>query len=92
MNRLNLFRNPLHRWLGREEPRPTIPIKELRERDRRRMLRHFLLLEGRDRLLRFGSVLTDEQVGKYRDDFLGAPIWSFYWGAANSQPSDAPAV
>jgi GNAT superfamily N-acetyltransferase len=65
MNRLNLFRNPLNRWLGREEPRPTVPIKELRERDRRRMVRHFLLLEGRDRVLRFGSLLSDEQVTKY---------------------------
>jgi len=59
MPRLNLFRNPLHKWLGRPEPRPTIPIKELRERDRRRMLRHFLQIEGRDRLLRFGSPITD---------------------------------
>lgn len=65
MMRLNLFRNPLHKWLGRAEPRPTIPIKELRERDRRRMLRHFLQIEGRDRLLRFGSHLSDEQVTKY---------------------------
>ncbi len=65
MTGLNFFRNPLHRWLGRAEPRPTIPIKELRERDRRRMLRHFLLIEGRDRLLRFGSHLSDEQVTKY---------------------------
>ncbi|TWI63123.1 acetyltransferase (GNAT) family protein [Pseudoduganella lurida] len=65
MNRLNLFRNPLNRWLGREEARPTVPVKELRERDRRRMVRHFLLLEGRDRVLRFGSLLSDEQVTKY---------------------------
>jgi len=65
MTGLNFFRNPLHRWLGRAEPRPTIPVKELRERDRRRMLRHFLQIEGRDRLLRFGSHLSDEQVAKY---------------------------
>jgi len=67
MPRLNLFRNPLHKWLGRPEPRPTIPVKELRERDRRRMLKHFLQIEGRDRLLRFGSPITDEQVTKYVD-------------------------
>ena len=65
MASLNLFRNPLHKWLGRPEPRPTIPVKELRERDRRRILRHFLQIEGRDRLLRFGSPITDEQVAKY---------------------------
>jgi GNAT superfamily N-acetyltransferase len=65
MPRLNLFRNPLHGWLGNPEPRPSIPVKELRERDRRRMVRHFVALEGRDRLLRFGAHLSDEQVTKY---------------------------
>jgi hypothetical protein len=45
--------------------RPTVLVKELRERDRRRMLRHFLDLEDSDRLLRFGSVLPDEQITHY---------------------------
>lgn len=63
MTSLNFFRNPLRRWFGDEKP--TVPVKELRERDRRRMLKHFLGLEGRDRLLRFGSPVTDEQVAKY---------------------------
>jgi GNAT superfamily N-acetyltransferase len=80
MARLNLFRNPLNKWLGRPEPRPTIPVKELRERDRRRILRHFLQIEGRDRLLRFGSPITDEQVTKYVDslDFERDIVFGVY--------------
>jgi GNAT superfamily N-acetyltransferase len=58
--RLNFFR-----WLGESPNRPTVPVKELRERDRRRMLKHFLALEKQDRVLRFGSYLSDEQVTKY---------------------------
>jgi GNAT superfamily N-acetyltransferase len=77
---LNLFRNPLHKWLGRPEPRPTIPVKELRERDRRRILRHFLQIEGRDRLLRFGSPITDAQVAKYVEgiDFKRDIVFGVY--------------
>ena len=80
MARLNLFRNPLNKWLGRPEQRPTIPVKELRERDRRRILRHFLQIEGRDRLLRFGSPITDEQVTKYVDslDFERDIVFGVY--------------
>ena len=63
MTSLNFFRNPFRRWIGGEKP--TVPVKELRERDRRRMHKHFLCLEGRDRLLRFGSPVTDEQVTRY---------------------------
>lgn len=70
---MDLFQNPLRRRrLGKDgKYRPTVPVKELRERDRRRMLRHFLELENRDRLLRFGSILPDEQVAAYvnRIDF-----------------------
>ncbi|MGB9990132.1 N-acetyltransferase family protein [Pseudoduganella rhizocola] len=58
--KLNFFR-----WLGESPNRPTVPVKELRERDRRRMLKHFLALEKQDRVLRFGSYLSDEQVTKY---------------------------
>jgi GNAT superfamily N-acetyltransferase len=63
----DLFQNPLRRWgkLKDGKRRPTVLVKELRERDRRRMLRHFLDLEDSDRLLRFGSVLPDEQVTHY---------------------------
>ncbi|WP_256081281.1 GNAT family N-acetyltransferase [Massilia sp. YIM B04103] len=64
MSSLNLFGNPLRRWFGGSQ-RETVPVKELRERDRRRMLKHFLALEKSDRLLRFGSQLPDEQVTKY---------------------------
>jgi GNAT superfamily N-acetyltransferase len=67
MNSIDLFQNPLRRWGKHKDGkrRPTVLVKELRERDRRRMLRHFLDLEDSDRLLRFGSVLPDEQVSNY---------------------------
>jgi hypothetical protein len=39
--------------------KPSLRVKELSERDRRRLLMHFLELEENDRLLRFGNVLTD---------------------------------
>ncbi|MYM28969.1 GNAT family N-acetyltransferase [Duganella sp. CY15W] len=63
----DLFQNPLRRWGKHKDGkrRPTVLVKELRERDRRRMLRHFLDLEDSDRLLRFGSVLPDEQITHY---------------------------
>ncbi len=64
MTRLNLFRNPLQRWFDKGA-RPTVPVKALHERDRRRMVRHFLSLERSDRILRFGSFMSDEQVTKY---------------------------
>jgi GNAT superfamily N-acetyltransferase len=60
--------NPLSRWLARltgKPHRPSVPVKELSERDRRRMLKHFLGLDDSDRLLRFGTVLPDEQVHAY---------------------------
>ncbi|MDB5854997.1 MAG: family N-acetyltransferase [Herminiimonas sp.] len=43
----------------------AIRIKELSERDRRRILMHFLSLDNEDRLLRFGSQLPDELVTRY---------------------------
>ncbi len=64
--KLNLFRNPFRRWMSSDgRDRPTVPVKELAERDRRRMLRHFLALEKPDRLLRFGAHASDEQVASY---------------------------
>lgn len=58
--------------------RPAIRIKEVLERDRRRLLMHFLVLGESDRLLRFGSVLPDELITRYvqhldfsRDTVLG---------------------
>jgi len=60
--------NPLARWLRgiRGKPgSPTVLVKELGERDRRRILRHFLALDDNDRLLRFGSVIPDEAIQNY---------------------------
>ena len=67
MNSIDLFQNPLRRWGKHKDGkhRPTVLVKELQERDRRRMVKHFLELESADRLLRFGTMLPDEQVEKY---------------------------
>jgi GNAT superfamily N-acetyltransferase len=58
--------------------RPMVRVKEVPERDRRRLLMHFLALGENDRLLRFGSILPDELVTRYvqhldfsRDTVLG---------------------
>lgn len=59
---------PLRRWLhnliGKHGRQPVL-VKALSERDRRRVLRHFMALDSSDRLLRFGSVLPDEAVAAY---------------------------
>jgi GNAT superfamily N-acetyltransferase len=60
--------NPTGRWLAslmRRNGRGAMLVKELGERDRRRILRHFLLLDSSDRLLRFGHNVADEQVEAY---------------------------
>lgn len=56
----------------------SVRVKELSERDRRRLLMHFLALGESDRLLRFGTALPDELVTRYvqkmdfaRDTVLG---------------------
>ena len=49
----------------RPETGAAVRVKELTERDRRRLLMHFLALPESDRLLRFGSVLSDELVTRY---------------------------
>ena len=54
----------LSRWWKSKRRAPVI-IKQLQERDRRRMLKHFMELDDSDRLLRFGTILPDEQVVKY---------------------------
>jgi len=64
MNIFSVFRNPLRRKTP-DGARATVLVKELAERDRRRMLRHFLSLEQGDRLLRFGSHMHDEQLTRY---------------------------
>jgi GNAT superfamily N-acetyltransferase len=57
--------------------RPTVRVKELSERDRRRILMHFLALGDSDRLLRFGTILPDELITRYvqRMDFARDKIF-----------------
>jgi RimJ/RimL family protein N-acetyltransferase len=60
--------NAIMNWfasLAGTAERPAVLVKALGKRDRRRMLRHFLALDDDDRLLRFGTVLPDEQVHAY---------------------------
>lgn len=60
--------NALTHWLASlagKTDRPAVLVKALGKRDRRRMLKHFLALDTSDRLLRFGTVLPDEQVHAY---------------------------
>lgn len=60
--------NPLRRWiqgLRGKKGQPPVLVKELSERDRRRVLRHLLALDSNDRLLRFGSMIPDEQITAY---------------------------
>ena len=78
-----MFQNPLSRWLGGPKggkTRPTVLVKQLEERDRRRILKHFLALDDSDRLLRFGTVLPDEQVEAYvgRIDFTRDTVYGVY--------------
>ncbi len=81
----NMFQRPLSEWLRPRGPgggrsRPHIPIKQLEERDRRRMLKHFLGLDDSDRLLRFGTTLPDEQIFAYvaRIDFGRDTVYGVY--------------
>lgn len=58
----------------------SVRVKELSERDRRRLLMHFLALDADDRLLRFGTVLPDELITKYvqRLDFSRDTVFGVY--------------
>ena len=78
-----MFKETLSRWLGGADPkksRPNVIVKQLEERDRRRMLRHFMELDSSDRLLRFGTILPDEQVQAYveRIDFARDTVYGVY--------------
>ncbi|MBP0600630.1 GNAT family N-acetyltransferase [Herbaspirillum sp. LeCh32-8] len=77
--------------IGRKEPqpggadpakpdRPTVFVKELSPRSRRHLMRHFLALEDKDRLLRFGSKLSDEMVARYVEniDFARDTVFGVY--------------
>ncbi|MES2320484.1 MAG: GNAT family N-acetyltransferase [Pseudomonadota bacterium] len=73
----------LNRWLGKpggQKPRRPVLVKQLEERDRRRMVRHFLALDESDRLLRFGTVLPDAQVQAYAEgiDFKRDTVYGVY--------------
>lgn len=60
--------------------RAAVRIKELSERDRRRLLMHFLALDGSDRLLRFGTILPDELITRYVQmlDFARDTVFGVY--------------
>jgi GNAT superfamily N-acetyltransferase len=60
--------------------RPAIFVKELSRRARKRLLRHFLALNSGDRLLRFGSVLSDSLLSRYVDniDFSRDTVFGVY--------------
>jgi RimJ/RimL family protein N-acetyltransferase len=73
----------LPRFAGRPDGgknRRAVLVKQLEERDRRRMLKHFLGLDSSDRLLRFGSQLPDEQVQAYveRINFSRDTVYGVY--------------
>lgn len=60
--------------------KPTVRVKELSERDRRRILRHFLALDDVDRDLRFGIRISDEMITQYVNqlDFSHDTIFGVY--------------
>ena len=73
----------LSHFMGRPDGgknRRAVLVKQLAERDRRRMSKHFLSLGESDRLLRFGSQLPDELVQAYVDriDFTRDTLYGVY--------------
>ncbi len=80
---MGMFHNPLRGWLAGRKGKPSHPavmVKQLEERDRRRMLKHFMALDDSDRLLRFGTVLPDEQLTAYvnKIDFARDTVYGVY--------------
>ncbi|MFL9924268.1 GNAT family N-acetyltransferase [Herbaspirillum lusitanum] len=65
---------------SKKSDRSLILVKELSPRARRHMLRHFLALEEKDRLLRFGTKLSDEMVTRYVEniDFARDTVFGVY--------------
>src|SRR5450830_1040971 len=63
MNPIDIF--PMNFSKSSGSGKASIYVKELSEKDRHRILRHFLALEESDRLLRFGTYLPDAMVEKY---------------------------
>lgn len=70
----------LKRVIIEASDKPLILVKELSPRSRRHLLRHFLALEEKDRLLRFGTKLSDELVTRYVEqiDFTRDTIFGVY--------------
>lgn len=79
---LTPFPNPFRRFLATDgrHPRRQVLVKQLGERDRHRIRKHFLALDKEDRLLRFGQPLGDGQVIDYvnRLDFRRDTIYGVY--------------
>jgi RimJ/RimL family protein N-acetyltransferase len=77
----NLRTMSINQQQGTDRPadRP-VRVKALSERDRRRLLMHFLALDASDRLLRFGTVLPDELITRYvqRLDFNRDSVFGVY--------------
>ena len=63
MNPVDIF--PINFSNANGQSKPSVYVKELSEKDRHRILRHFLALEESDRLLRFGTYLPDAMIEKY---------------------------
>ncbi|MDP5008319.1 MAG: GNAT family N-acetyltransferase [Glaciimonas sp.] len=61
-------------------PKATVFVKALSKRARKRLMVHFLALDERDRLLRFGSPLSDDLVQRYVEslDFSRDTIFGVY--------------
>lgn len=55
-------------------------VKELRPRARRRLLKHFVALAENDRLLRFGTIVSDEVITRYVEslDFSRDTVFGVY--------------
>ncbi|MFL9880136.1 GNAT family N-acetyltransferase [Herbaspirillum rhizosphaerae] len=70
----------LKRTIIEASDKPLILVKELSPRSRRHLLRHFLALEEKDRLLRFGTKLSDDLVTRYVEkiDFTRDTIFGVY--------------
>jgi GNAT superfamily N-acetyltransferase len=58
----------------------SVFVKELTPRARRRLLRHFIALAENDRLLRFGTVVSDEVIARYVEslDFSRDTVFGVY--------------
>jgi GNAT superfamily N-acetyltransferase len=66
--------NPKRSW------RSSVFVKELTPRMRRRLLKHFIALSAADRLLRFGSIVSDDVITRYVDniDFSRDTVFGVY--------------